>query len=431
MRKRRDAHRSRRRSPPARPTSQAGEARHDRALARDRGARRRVLTRSRWPAPPEARSRRAPRTRSSTGIRLLAETEGVFTETAGGVTIAVLKRLVERGVIATRRGDRRVRDRQRLQDDRCPRGPDRAQLPRRARSRRLPRRRSIATSPDGRARPLRTTYVFLREGQGSTPWTAQQTLCMLRDAEERFHACGRRWPSIAGGPVLLTARARRGRCRARLGARQKGGSAVRRHRPIRVMAALLASVFVMAACGGGDDGGIGTATGRRNDPLRVLARPRVELARGPGHPRGDGGRSPGSRSSDSSPKTSSRSSPAATPTSCRPGSYETPVLESENGVPTVTIGKYNMAKDIVVVAADSGYETFADLPEGLQGRRRVVQRLHHRLAGPGQGPRRTNARRGSPDDLQMAITDFDLAPELVLRATCARASRRSTTRWVR
>jgi threonine synthase len=33
------------------------------------------------------------------GIHLLAETEGVFTETAGGVTIAVLKRLVERGSI--------------------------------------------------------------------------------------------------------------------------------------------------------------------------------------------------------------------------------------------------------------------------------------------------------------------------------------------
>ncbi|HEX5950621.1 MAG TPA: pyridoxal-phosphate dependent enzyme, partial [Actinomycetota bacterium] len=33
------------------------------------------------------------------GIALLAETEGVFTETAGGVTIAVLKRLVEQGVI--------------------------------------------------------------------------------------------------------------------------------------------------------------------------------------------------------------------------------------------------------------------------------------------------------------------------------------------
>ncbi len=33
------------------------------------------------------------------GIRLLAETEGVFTETAGGVTIAVLKRLREAGAI--------------------------------------------------------------------------------------------------------------------------------------------------------------------------------------------------------------------------------------------------------------------------------------------------------------------------------------------
>jgi len=33
------------------------------------------------------------------GIKLLAETEGVFTETAGGTTIAVLKRLVEQGKI--------------------------------------------------------------------------------------------------------------------------------------------------------------------------------------------------------------------------------------------------------------------------------------------------------------------------------------------
>jgi threonine synthase len=33
------------------------------------------------------------------GITLLASTEGVFTETAGGVTIANLKRLVEQGVI--------------------------------------------------------------------------------------------------------------------------------------------------------------------------------------------------------------------------------------------------------------------------------------------------------------------------------------------
>jgi threonine synthase len=32
-------------------------------------------------------------------MELLAETEGVFTETAGGVTIAVLRSLVETGVI--------------------------------------------------------------------------------------------------------------------------------------------------------------------------------------------------------------------------------------------------------------------------------------------------------------------------------------------
>jgi hypothetical protein len=95
------------------------------------------------------------------------------------------------------------------------------------------------------------------------------------------------------------------------------------------------------------------------------------------------------------------------------GSYETPVLESENDVPTVTIGKYNMAKDIIVVPADSGYETFADLPQGCKvgvesfsGSTIVWQALAQDLDG------RTLAE--SPDDLQMAITDFDLAPELVL-----------------
>jgi threonine synthase len=36
------------------------------------------------------------------GVELLASTEGVFTETAGGVTVANLKRLVDRGVIGSR-----------------------------------------------------------------------------------------------------------------------------------------------------------------------------------------------------------------------------------------------------------------------------------------------------------------------------------------
>ena len=33
------------------------------------------------------------------GIELLSSTEGVFTETAGGVTVANLKRMVEKGII--------------------------------------------------------------------------------------------------------------------------------------------------------------------------------------------------------------------------------------------------------------------------------------------------------------------------------------------
>lgn len=33
------------------------------------------------------------------GIQLLAETEGIFTEPAGGVTVAATRRLIERGVL--------------------------------------------------------------------------------------------------------------------------------------------------------------------------------------------------------------------------------------------------------------------------------------------------------------------------------------------
>ena len=40
------------------------------------------------------------------GIRLLAETTGIFTETAGGVTVATLRKLAERGEID--RGERVV-----------------------------------------------------------------------------------------------------------------------------------------------------------------------------------------------------------------------------------------------------------------------------------------------------------------------------------
>ena len=56
------------------------------------------------------------------GIRLLAETEGVFTETAGGRHDRRPEAVGGARRHRTRRGDRRVRDRERLQDDRRPRG---------------------------------------------------------------------------------------------------------------------------------------------------------------------------------------------------------------------------------------------------------------------------------------------------------------------
>lgn len=97
------------------------------------------------------------------------------------------------------------------------------------------------------------------------------------------------------------------------------------------------------------------------------------------------------------------------------GSYETPVLEAETGVETVTIGKYNKAKDILVVAADSGYETLGDLPEG-EGCRVGVESfsgstlvwialaevLHDRTLSE------------TDEDLQMTTTDFNTAVDLVL-----------------
>jgi len=33
------------------------------------------------------------------GMKLLAQTEGIFTETAGGVTVGVTKKLIEKGII--------------------------------------------------------------------------------------------------------------------------------------------------------------------------------------------------------------------------------------------------------------------------------------------------------------------------------------------
>ena len=59
------------------------------------------------------------------GIQLLARTEGIFAETAGGVTVATLKKLVETGQLDPERRDRRLQHRRRAQDARRGRRPGR------------------------------------------------------------------------------------------------------------------------------------------------------------------------------------------------------------------------------------------------------------------------------------------------------------------
>jgi ABC-type nitrate/sulfonate/bicarbonate transport system substrate-binding protein len=109
------------------------------------------------------------------------------------------------------------------------------------------------------------------------------------------------------------------------------------------------------------------------------------------------------------------------------GSYETPVLEKETGVQTVTIGKFNRAQDIVVVKAGSGYNSFGDLPEGckvgvesFEGSSLVWQALASDLDG-------RELAQGS-DDLQMAVTDFEVSPELVVKGDlCAGVTAMTTS----
>ena len=77
---------------------QAGEAGHDRQVAGHRQPGRRLLRPRRRPASGGGMAA-VTDDEIIDGMKLLARTEGIFTETAGGVTIATLKRLTEEGVI--------------------------------------------------------------------------------------------------------------------------------------------------------------------------------------------------------------------------------------------------------------------------------------------------------------------------------------------
>ena len=75
------------------------------------------------------------------GIRLLARTTGVFAETAGGVTVAVLRKLVDERQARPDAGDRRLQHRRGPEDPGRGRRAGRPDAPDQAVAARRPRRR--------------------------------------------------------------------------------------------------------------------------------------------------------------------------------------------------------------------------------------------------------------------------------------------------
>lgn len=95
------------------------------------------------------------------------------------------------------------------------------------------------------------------------------------------------------------------------------------------------------------------------------------------------------------------------------GSYEVPILEKETGVKTVTFAKYNMAKDFLLVDPAKGYNAFKDLPSpGKVGLEAATNSAHVWIALAAAEGRELGS---NSDDLQIVITDFAVAPELVLK----------------
>ena len=81
------------------------------------------------------------------GILLLARNEGIFTETAGGTTVGVLKKLVETGQLDTDARDRRHQHRHGSEDPRRDRRPGRCRGDHRPVVRRVRRHRHLHSRP--------------------------------------------------------------------------------------------------------------------------------------------------------------------------------------------------------------------------------------------------------------------------------------------
>ena len=93
------------------------------------------------------------------------------------------------------------------------------------------------------------------------------------------------------------------------------------------------------------------------------------------------------------------------------GSYETPLLD-EQGIATVTFGKYNANKDVFAASADEDWETAADLPEGCKvaaesttGNTVIWSSLINQIDG-------REIAEGS-DDLELVTADYQVMPQLI------------------
>ena len=92
--------------------------------------------------------------------------------------------------------------------------------------------------------------------------------------------------------------------------------------------------------------------------------------------------------------------------------YELPLLERETGTRTVTFGKYNHVRNVPLMRSDSGYRTFADLPDGAKvaassavGATLVwgmlIEKLHGRTLTSGAG------------DFELVVAENEVMPEMV------------------
>jgi ABC-type nitrate/sulfonate/bicarbonate transport system substrate-binding protein len=93
------------------------------------------------------------------------------------------------------------------------------------------------------------------------------------------------------------------------------------------------------------------------------------------------------------------------------GSYETPLLDQQ-GIETVTFGKYNANKDVFAASADEDWETAADLPEGCKVAAEsttgntviwssLIKQIDDREIAEGS------------DDLELVTADYQVMPQLI------------------